>query len=197
MTRLIRSIRAHFGAHVAVCLAAALAAFACGDPYAQKATATNVSQPFVIGALSGSDVTVPAGLSLSSGITVRIDGSFQFELAFDIASNGAPIVIPVGLVGTPLSAPPAIGLQRVTGGYDSVKTAPKDGYFFDSTMVFSAGAAIVVQAQSSICSSTLTPFTFAKITIDSIDRGHRLLYGRALINQNCGFRELTEGLPTY
>jgi hypothetical protein len=195
MTRVLRSIRAHFGAHVAIIVAAAAAA--CGDPFSQKAQVTNASQPFAIGALTGGDPSMPAGLSLANKITVRVDGSFQFDLAFDIGADGRPIVLPVALVGTPIGSVPAIGLQRQVGGYDSLKTAPKDGYFFDSTMVFSPSAAIAVQAQSSACSLSLTPYNFAKITIDSIDAKHRILYGRALVNLNCGFRELTEGLPTF
>jgi hypothetical protein len=197
MQRIIQSIRAHFAAHLALALAVVGAAAACGDPYANKASVENSDQPFAVGALTGGDPSQPAGLSLANRITVRVDGSFQFDLAFDIAPDGRAVILPVSLVGTPISAPPAIGLQRVAGGYDSLKTAPKDGYFFDSTMTFTPTAAIAVQAQSSNCSLTLTPYTFAKVTIDSINKQTRTLYGRALINLNCGLRELTAGLPTY
>jgi hypothetical protein len=178
---------------------AGLAAFvaACEDPNANKATFTNADQPFAIAALTGSDVTAPAGLSLANRTVVRIDGVFDFDLAFDINGAGQVVVFPVGKVGTPISGTRFLGLKRGGVSYDQLSEAPKSGYTADSTMVISLGAGLAVQSQASNCVYSLTPYTFAKITIDSVHPVKRMLYGRALINLNCGLRQLTPGLPSF
>lgn len=170
---------------------------ACDDPFASKASFTNADQPFAIAALTGADITAPAGLSLASRSVVRIDGVFDFDLAFDIDPAGKPVILPVARVGTPVGGTRLVGLQRTTTPYETLSEAPKSGYVFDSTMVFSLGAAIVVQSQASSCSFSFTPYTFAKVRIDSINATTRTLYGHTLINLNCGFRQLTPGLPTF
>jgi hypothetical protein len=170
---------------------------ACEDPNANRATFTNADQPFAIAALSGSDITAPAGLSLANRTVVRIDGVFDFDLAFDINSAGQVVVLPVSKVGSPLSGTQFLGLKRGGVSYDQLNEAPKSGYTGDSTMVISLGAGLAVQSQAANCVYSITPYTFAKITIDSINPVKRMLYGRALINLNCGLRQLTPGLPSF
>lgn len=170
---------------------------ACEDPNANKAAFTNADQPFVIAALTGSDVTAPAGLSLANRTVVRIDGIFDFDLAFDINGAGQVVVLPVGKVGTPLGGTRFLGLKRGGVSYDQLTEAPKSGYTGDSTMVITLGAGLAIQSQASNCVYSLTPYTFAKITIDSVNPVKRMLYGRALINLNCGLRQLTPGLPSF
>jgi hypothetical protein len=182
-----------------ILMAAACLVFvaACEDPNANKATFTNADQPFAVAALTGSDVTAPAGLSLANRTVVRIDGVFDFDLAFDLNSAGQVVVLPVGKVGAPLSGTRFLGLKRGGVSYDQLTEAPKSGYISDSTMVITLGAGVVVQSQASNCVYSLTPYTFAKITIDSVNPVKRTLYGRALINLNCGLRQLTPGLPSF
>lgn len=200
-------IRSHFGrrrpfpvARAAFLSGAALcvmAITACQDPFAPTADQVNESQSFTIYAISGTPVTAPAGLSLSGRTIVRVDGSFGFDLAFDINAQGQPVVLPVNMVGTAITGSHAVGLKRVSGTFVNVTEAPRDGYVFDSTQVMSLGAVLAVQSQSSICSFSFTPYVFAKVTIDSVNPTTRALYGRTLINLNCGFRQLTTGIPTF
>jgi hypothetical protein len=170
---------------------------ACDDPFKIQASFQNENQSFTIAALTGADVSAPAGLYLDGKTIVRIAGDFSFDIAFDIDAQGKPVFIPVGMVGTPLTGAKPIGFQRITGGYDNLSEAPKTGYHFDSTMVVNPGAAIAIQAQSSNCTLSLTPYIFAKVVIDSVNPATRMLYGRTVINLNCGFRQLTTGLPTF
>jgi hypothetical protein len=170
---------------------------ACDDPFNDKATFTNAEQGFAIAALTGSDITAPAGLSIASRSVVRIDGIFDFDLAFDINSAGRPVILPVGLVGTPLSGSRSVGLLRANASFGDVNEAPRSGYVFDSTMAFTPGSAIIVLSQQSACTYSLTPQSYAKVTIDSVSVPRRMLYGRALINMNCGKRQLIPGLPSF
>ena len=63
--------------------------------------------------------------------------------------------------------------------------------------VVTAGQAFVIKAQETSCSSSLTPYQYAKAVIDSIDLTKRTMIGHVTINLNCGFRSLRDGLPTY
>ena len=175
-----------------------LAIAACEDPLATTGTYTNQSQTFTVYALSGTPLNAPVAIYFAGRSVVRADGNFAFDIAFDINAEGRAIVLPVGLVGTPIDGSYLVGMQRVAGTFETVTEAPRSGYVVDSTQVVAAGEVIVVQSQSPIvCSSSATAYLFAKIGIDSINQETRAIHGHALINLNCGFRQLTTGVPTF
>ena len=67
--------------------------------------------------------------------------------------------------------------------------------------VVSPGQVVVVQTQgagplSAVCSTTVP--MYAKVVVDSIrpSQGSQLIYLRARVDQNCGFRSLDTGLPS-
>ncbi|MBM4193922.1 MAG: hypothetical protein FJ202_06015 [Gemmatimonadetes bacterium] len=175
-----------------------LALGGCGDdPFAPRADQPNVSQSFSAFAISGTATNAPAALNLlNKGIT-RIDGSFDFDIAFDINKAGLPVLMPLATVGTPISGARQIGLQRQSSTYENTTEAPKSGYALDSMMVVTPGQVVVVQSQQSICGFSIAPYTFAKIVIDSVVLSSRQLYGRTLINLNCGLRSLSPGTPKF
>jgi hypothetical protein len=198
--RQMRSSFASFFGRPAVRLAlivSGVGAVSCSDPYSDKAIYENTDQPFAVAALTGSDPTAPAGLQLSTRSVVRIDGAFDFDLAFDINAAGKIVVMPVGRVGTPLTGTRAIGLYRSPTHYADLKEAPKSGYFFDSTMAITKGGeTVIILSQQTSCTYSLSPTTYAKIAIESVSV-NRMIYGRAVINLNCGKRQLTTGLPSF
>lgn len=177
--------------------AAAAALWACDDPFRPQADQPNVTQSFAAYALTGTPTSAPAALNLVNKAITRIDGGFDFDLAFDIDRQGRTVVLPLGLVGTPLGGARLIGLKRMAENFEGATEAPKTGYVFDSVMVVQPGAVLAVQAQEAMCQLSLTPYVFAKVVIDSVDTSARILYGRTLINLNCGFRQLTPGTPTF
>ncbi len=197
MTPVFLSFRGRRLAQLLTLAGLAVGVAACEDPFKVQASFPNVNQTFTIAALTGADVSAPAGLYLDGRTVVRIGGDFAFDIAFDINAEGKPVFIPVGMVGTPLTGANPIGFQRIAGGYEALTEAPKTGYHFDSTMAVDLGAAIAIQAQSANCLQSLTPYIFARAVIDSINPATRVLYGRTVINLNCGFRQLTAGLPTF
>ena len=176
---------------------AAATIWACEDPLKARASQTNTNQTFAVSAISGTPTNAPVALNLVNKSITRLDGGFDFDIAFDIDAQGRAVMLPVGLVGTPIGGAKLVGLKRVTGTYETVTEAPKTGYVFDSTMVVSAGSVLAVQAQENICSLSLTPYIFAKISIDSVNKAARMLYGHTLINLNCGFRSLVVGTPSF
>ena len=184
-------------ARVGLVFGAVAMVVACDDPLKNRASQTNTNQTFAVSALSGSLLNAPVALNLVNKSITRLDGDFDFDLAFDINRAGQIVVLPLGLVGTPLGGAHLVGLQRVTGTYDEVTEAPKSGYVFDSTMVVTTGSVLAVQAQETICSGSLTPYIFAKVAIDSVNKTTRMLYGHTLINLNCGFRSLVVGTPSF
>jgi len=175
----------------------ALIAGACDDPFRPRADLPNETLTFTLFALSGTPTNAPVGLSLSERSVTRISGALEFDLALDLNASGDIVVLPVGLVASSPVGTRLVGLQRVAGPFDGLTEAPRTGFVFDSTLTVQPGQVVAIQAQVAECSFSLTPYIFAKIVVDSVDTANRTLLGRTLINLNCGFRQLTPGLPTF
>ncbi len=181
-----------------VALAAALfGVSACDDPFKVKASYENASQAFQLYALTGTATNLSSALLLPVKSVTRVDGSFAFDVAFDLNAAGNVVVIPVSVLGQSTSGARAVGVITGIGGYTAILEAPTSGYTFDSTTVVTKGQAFVIKAQQTACASSLTPYQYAKAVIDSIDYTRRTMIGRVTINLNCGFRSLRDGLPTY
>ena len=108
---------------VVVALAAALVA--CGDPTRPKATTPNVSLTFSLYPLTGSPSAVSNAVSFFSGPT-RADAGVRFDVAFDLDAAGKIKVYPVRSLAGTLAGLVAtrVGLQPVTGSYESIVEAP-------------------------------------------------------------------------
>lgn len=197
MNRIFRSRQGTRAVVLTAILGSVVIVASCSDPLGLQTRYVNSNQPFTAYALSGVPLSAPSGMLFASRTIVRVDGAFAFDLAFDIDGAGSAVILPVGLVGTPISGAPLIGLQRSTTSYDKLTEAPKGGYFFDSTMAVRVGGTVVFQAQQGICSQFLAPYIFAKMTVDSVSLAKRAIYGHTLINTNCGSRQLTPGVPSF
>lgn len=174
----------------------AAVAGACSDPYKQVATYTNVSQPLTVHALTGTPLYVATALSIPGATVAKVDGSFSFDVAFDIDKSGNVVYLPPHLVGENPLGNRRVGIQKSAVPYDNITQAPLNGYVYDSVTVARVGETVVVQTPASMCSLYTLPFMYAKIIIDSIEPVSRTLYGRTMVNQNCTFRSLMAGLPT-
>ncbi len=174
-----------------------LVASACGDLNVQKAQFQNSTVSFTVHALSGSPLNYASGLSFTSQTATRVDGSFAFDIAFDLSSTGRVIIYPVRLVGSNPGGDVSVGLLPMAGAYENILEAPKSGYNTDSVTVASVGQTVLSRTTTTFCAGTFTPYSYAKTVIDSIRPSTRELFGRTTINQNCGFRSLVIGLPTF
>ncbi len=174
---------------------AALALSACDDPFELKASFSN--EPFVYSlyGISGTGpANAPAALDLVGRSPVRVDGNFNFDIAFDFDGSGKIVILPQKLVGTPITGSRTVGLQRISGSYESVLLAPTTGWQLDSAVTLANGEVLGVRLTSATCAYQLSSDMYAKIVVDSIKAGG-LIFGRGIINPNCGFKSFAEGIP--
>jgi hypothetical protein len=177
---------------------------ACNDPNANTTIVNVIADTLTAFALTGTPPSFPAGFLASSGAVTRADGSFNFDVAFDIDASNNVIVYPQKLVGVPCvvgalncggaAGAKPVGLQRLTGQFDSVVRAPDSGYQFDSSFVVKPGEGLAMQVQSaSECTFSISSIMYSKMIVDSIDTGRRAIYFRSVVDPNCGFRNLVAG----
>ncbi len=178
-------------------VALAMAAIAgCSDPFALKANYAN--EPFVysVYGISGSGpANAPAALDLVGRSTVRVDGSLAFDIAFDFDRTGKVLIVPQKLVGAPVSGSRTVYLQRLSGSYESNVLAPTKGWYSDSTVTLVPGEVLGIKLTSASCLYQMSSDLYAKIVVDSVQTGG-LIFGRGVVNPNCGFKSFETGIPT-
>lgn len=173
---------------------------ACGDGnnLLSPANAENTTRTFSVFALTGSPAVLPAAYRFTTETLARpqvlSNGSVNFDVAFDITTDNRVAIIPVRVVvPLPPAGAPVIGLQRSDAAFTALELAPTRGFINDTTLVVAAGQTVVVQLPGSGCFLG-DPF-YAKLVVDSVVVSERRLVVRSLVNRNCGYRALTEGLP--
>jgi len=177
---------------------------ACDNPNSTTTLISVVADTLQVFALTGTPPSYPAAFLASSGAVTRADGSFNFDVAFDITPSNEVLVYPQKLVGIPCVAGALncggtaggkpVGLQRVTVAFDSLERAPAAEYQFDSTFTLTPGQALVMQVQSaSACPLSFSTVMYSKFVIDSIDTVRRSIYFRSVNDPNCGYRSLVAG----
>jgi hypothetical protein len=171
---------------------------ACDGPSTAGQT-QNVTQPFFVHALTGSPLATSNAITFPGRSVTRVDGTFNFDVAFDIDANGNVVLLAPELVGQNPAGNRLVGIKGGLGSYDNILEAPLSGYTVDSTTTLSRGQAVAVQAQEPVCSTSTptAPYLYAKIVIDSVDLVHRGIYGRTMIGGDCGFRQLIAGYPAF
>src|SRR3954465_12798210 len=93
---------------------------ACGDPTSLKATSFTSVDTLSVFALSGTPPAYPSGISIVARQAVLVNGFAGFDVAFDINANGKAVVYPVKLVVTSLNGARPVGLQKVSGTFETV-----------------------------------------------------------------------------
>lgn len=181
---------------MAVLALAVLAVAACSDPFAVKAQYANVPFTYALYGISGAGpANAPAALDIANVATVRVDGSFGFDVAFDFDGTGKIRIIPQKLVGASVSGGRTVGLQRLSGNYESVILAPAHGWVFDSLLTVLPGEVVGVRLTATSCAYQLSTEIYAKVVVDSVQHGG-LIFGRGVMNPNCGFKSFADGIPS-
>lgn len=174
-----------------ICLAA------CGgtDPYAPKASYSTVETTFLVYPLNAAPPGQASALDLRNVAAVRpavsTTGAPTFDLAIDRV-GGVVRYLPPKLVTAALSTPQT-GFQLVGTPFDSLFDAPGGTYVRDSAFTVPVGRTVVVQATTSVCTTTAP--IYAKLVVDSIASSGGI-YVRARIDPNCGFKSFRSGVPT-
>ena len=173
---------------------------ACDDPLRIQPGGETVLDTLTVYSLSGTRPEFPAALWRPGGglglEPTRIDGTFDFDVAFDLGEGGQVTLYPVGMIGGSFVSNRRVGIQTATGTYEAVERAPTNGYQFDTATVVTAGQTAIVQINDPIaCQFSFSPFVYAKLVVDSVDVARRAIHVRTLLDPNCGFRDLKPGLP--
>lgn len=197
-------------------LLAAVASAACGNALGVRASLDVVTDTLSAFALTGTPLSFPVALAtggrsarlsdaaiVGAPAVVRLTGTVEFDVVFDIDAAGNVVVSPNRLI-VPVQSGAAgrrVGLQRLTSAFDSVSAAPRNGYVYDSTAVAitprSAGGpsqVLVIQAQTINCSIERSPFIHSKLVVDSVSSAREIFF-RITTDPNCGFRSFLPGVP--
>lgn len=172
---------------------------ACGDNgLLSPATINNETRVFSVWAITGTNSALPASYQFTTESLERpqmlSNGSLNFDVAFDITNDGKVAFMPVrALVPAPPAGAPVVGLGRATTGFLALTRAPTGGYANDTTLVVGTNEVVIIRLASSGCIYG-EPF-YAKAVVDSVIATERRIVLRTMVNRNCGYRSLTEGLP--
>ena len=173
---------------------------ACGDPTSLKASVPTFVDTLSVFALSGTPASYPSGISILARQAVRVDGFATFDVALDIDAAGNAIVYPVKLVVNSPGGTRPVGLFKIPSPFEAVLEAPKTGFTSDSSIVLAPGQTVVIQSAHSgsgdLCQFAISPYIYAKLTVDSVSLASRTLYLREGLDPNCGFRSFASGIPT-
>src|SRR5688572_23170504 len=157
----------------------ALGAAACSDPNENTTLRTVLGDTLTVYAMTGTAPSFPSGYYAADGAVTRVDGSFNFDIAFDINAANKAVIYPQRLVG--LNGDPSrvrlVGVQRLSVPFDDLGRAPSSGYVFDSTFVLSPGEGVVMQVQAGVdCPFAFSTLRYTKLVVDSLDAFRRAVY---------------------
>jgi hypothetical protein len=173
---------------------------ACGNVASLKATIPTSVDTLSLWALSGTPPLFPSAISIAARQIVRVDGFAAFDIALDIDASGKAVVYPVKLIVATPGGSRQVGIQRVSGTFETLLQAPQTGFETDSSLVMAPGEVVAVQsphnASGDICQFAIAPDLYAKITVDSVNLASRIIYLRMGFDPNCGFRSFADGIPT-
>jgi hypothetical protein len=176
----------------------AVAAIGCGDSTAFRAQFANELLVRNAYAINGTAPSLPSALAVRSGAVVRVDNTFQFDLAFDMDGFGFVTVYSARRVAGELSPVSRVGFAiDSVHPFDQITRAPTTGYAYDTAMTLQVGRTLLIDVFEATCQGqSFLGFNIrAKLMIDSVDATKRQLFFRMIPNRNCGFRSLIEGLP--
>lgn len=181
-------------------LAAAGAALiaACSGLNDPVAGFDNVTYKSVVFALNGSPLGAPTAINTPTGLTVRAEVGYDFDIAFDLDDAGRPVILTQRAVGLPQNAGGhGVALQPVSGNFESILEAPNGGWVSDSVLTVAIGETFAVRASASVCQLYGSPFIYTKAVVDSVSTTTRRLWLTVVTDPNCGFRSFAPGRPNH
>ena len=172
---------------------------ACDDPDLLRASRPTVEDEYTVFALTGTPAAYPSGINTYVRAALRVDGSANFDVAFDIDDQGRALLYPVQKIVSSLSGTRRVGLRKVAGTFESVTEAPS-GTYADSVIVAAKGDVVVVQSvrngSGDACQFDISPYIYTKMPVDSIATDIRTIKIRTVLDPNCGFRSFESGVPS-
>jgi hypothetical protein len=190
------SIRALTRSLTALVLATSLTA--CKGLTSIDASFQNVTASDTVYALNGGPPGSANSLKFFDGFVGHADQGFGFDIAFDLDGAGNVVIIPAKALATSFSNPYSVGLQKMTGTFQSVLEAPKDGYRPDTAMTIAVGQPLVAESHdlSGACLYALKGQSYyTKLVVNEVDPVLRRIIYTVTVNRNCGFRSFAPGIP--
>jgi len=190
MTRISLS-RIWLASAAAVLIAAGLG---CGDDITlPDPIFPNVVDTTTLAALTGTPVWEESALDVVTQLLVRVDLGAQFDFAFDLSPDSGAVLRTSSVMN--LRSEAGIALQSVP--FDSIFTAPEEGYVVDSVVPIAVGDVFVARSRFTqiACQVTAQLPRYGKFEVLAIDTLARTLELKTLMNGNCGYRDLEPGLP--
>lgn len=171
---------------------------ACSDPNAlQDASITNVVDTSVtLWSLTHGPLDKPVAYSIIARNGVRTwEVGSAFEFAFDVTPDGRPVFIPTDLLGLLGSSALKPGLrQTTTQTFDQMTRAPSNGYTVTDTVPVVVGDRFYIRTTVSACTVLSVPL-YGKMEVTGVDTAAKTVTLKVLVDQNCGYRGLKEGIP--
>jgi hypothetical protein len=178
----------------------ALAAIACGGPTLPKASYPSLLSTYALYPFTGAPAHASTALSFSGG-SVRADATFGFDVALDLDASGNVVVYPVRTVAGDLAGTlKRVGLQPMAGAFESVRDLPTTGYDTLSVRTLAPGAVLAVEIQEiATCQYTTGGlYMYAKMVVDSVTGTPRRIFGRYVLDPNCGYRQvMPDTIPEF
>jgi len=172
------------------------AAAACGPSSTLPAASiNNVLDTVTLGAIIGTPLTIPSGFSVALDRSVRTDIESNFDFAFNVDSLGLPVFLTIQVLGIPNASPLLPGFIESTVAFDSMVTAPLNGYI--TNRPFSAAAGKTYYVRSSMVCSSLSSAIYGKLQVLDYDTANHEVTFKVLVDSNCGYHSLVPGRPTY
>lgn len=179
----------------ALAVLVAVVALACNDPYAPKANDQNVEGKFTVTPLTGSLVNEESGLFITrmQAIEVRESG---YDAVLDLTADGRVVIYPTTYITR--CAGCVLGIAPGDAPFDQMYIAPEQKagtYRYNTPDTVAIGEPVYVVTKYNFCSPTnvATNDVYAKLVVDSVKVAERKIYGRGVVDPNCGFRELKPG----
>ena len=181
-----------FGLFVPVVAAAVLSG--CGNPLAlPPAQFENRVDTVTLYALRETAIGTPSGFDVVGRRASRTDLAQPFDFAFDIDSTGAAVLLPAASLG--VSGNAGMALQDTT--FEGLTEVPTVEFTTDRAVAIAAGNVLVIRSRpsSDFCSLLGSLPRYGKLRVLGLDPTARTMTFEAVINVNCGYRNLEPGFP--
>lgn len=168
---------------------------ACGDPNRlPDAIFENTVDTVTVFAVAGTAVHLPSGYAMTERRPVRLDQSTNADFAYDRTPEGDHVFLPGFLVGQGGSGGIDPGLQPTTTPFDEIERAILNGYIARDPVPLAAGDVFYLRSRIPGSCFLGVP-AYGKLEVLEFDEIERSVTFQILVNLNCGYRDLVEGLP--
>ena len=170
-----------------------LAAAGCSGTSLPPARIPNIIDTSTFYALQSTNVPTASAYDVANGQPARLELGQSFDFAVDIAGKGQAVIIPAPVLGIPSEA----GVQPTDEDFSSITRAPLEDYIKDTRITVAVNGVFLAQSRvtADFCQFVAAAPRYGKFKVIAVDMQARTVQIESLVNRNCGYRDLTEGIP--